>query len=113
MFTLVKCTKLPFSVSGEFDNLPGNLLLFFLDKAEKSRKVGTYMQTDLDSGEQVDLAQQIPVQSPVSPTSLHSPDTSIDRPIISHQRQEVGHCVGQQWGSSFSPLVEPVLLACT
>ena len=69
-------------------------MVFLSDEAEQSRKVGTYMQTDLDSGDQVDLAQQIPVQSPGSLASLTSPGAGTDRPIISHQRQEVGHRVG-------------------
>ena len=40
MFTLVKCTKLPFSVSGEFDNLPGNLLLFFFRQSREIAQGG-------------------------------------------------------------------------
>ncbi|XP_070199352.1 uncharacterized protein [Littorina saxatilis] len=64
----------------------GTQLAAAFDEAENARKGGTYLQTDLDSGQQVDLAQQIPGHSPVSPVSPMSPNS--DRPIISHQRQE-------------------------
>ncbi|KAK7475957.1 hypothetical protein BaRGS_00032776 [Batillaria attramentaria] len=66
----------------------GTQLAAAFDDAEKARKAGTYMQTDIDSGEQVDLAQQIPMQSPTSPDGVGISD---GRPVISHQRQESTH----------------------
>ncbi|XP_076450249.1 uncharacterized protein LOC143286534 [Babylonia areolata] len=76
----------------------GTQLAAAFEEAEKSRKAGTYLQTDLDSGEQVDLAQHIPVSSSsssappsasLSPTSPHIPASGGgDLPLISHQRQE-------------------------
>ncbi|KAL8594867.1 hypothetical protein ACOMHN_016108 [Nucella lapillus] len=54
----------------------GTQLAAAFDDAEQSRKVGTYLQTDLDSGQQVDLAQQIPLSSPHLPSSSSLSPTS-------------------------------------
>ncbi|KAH9499957.1 hypothetical protein Btru_076009 [Bulinus truncatus] len=52
-----------------------------LDKEESKKKGGTYLQTDIDSGEQIDLS--------TVPASTSSPD-SYNRPSINHHRQNAG-----------------------
>lgn len=58
---------------------------------ERNRKMGTYLQTDIDTGEQIDLAQQIPIQLPTSPDSIVSSPSLTSKPLISHQRQDVSN----------------------